>query len=116
MMLGEYISISTMYSTTRDLVPRPIDWGTYSSNPDIHFFLCDFHDMTGQLPDLHKFPAGMADLHRDGTSPNGKYGFAVTTYHGNTPPESWMGRYVGRVLQHQNESTFLAGARSAGLQ
>jgi protein-ribulosamine 3-kinase len=77
--------MSTIYAVTPDLVPRPIAWGTYASIPDVHFFLCDFHDMTDELPDLYTFPVKMAELHRTGTSPNGKYGFPVTTYHGNTP-------------------------------
>jgi protein-ribulosamine 3-kinase len=85
MMSGEFTSMSTMYAAKPDLVPRPIAWGTYASIPDVHFFLCDFHDMTDELPDLQSFPMKMAELHRNGTSPNGKYGFPVTTYHGNTP-------------------------------
>lgn len=84
-MLGEFTSMSAIYSATPDLVPRPIAWGTYASIPDVHFFLCDFHDMTGELPDIDVFPAKIADMHRTGTSPNGKYGFPVTTHHGNTP-------------------------------
>lgn len=43
--------------------------------------------MTDELPDIETFPAQMAELHRTGTSPDGRFGFFVTTYHGNTPIE-----------------------------
>jgi protein-ribulosamine 3-kinase len=77
--------MSTIYATTPEFIPRPIAWGSYATIPDVHFFLCDFHDMTDELPDLQTFPAKLAELHRKSVSPDGKYGFPVTTYHGNTP-------------------------------
>lgn len=77
--------MSLIYEAKPDFVPRPIAWGTYTTIPDTHFFLCDFHDMTDELPDLHTFPAMLAELHRNGTSPNSQFGFPVKTYHGNTP-------------------------------
>ena len=84
-MYGEHTAMSRIYETMPALVPRPIAWGTYDTIPDVHFFLCDFHEMTDELPDLLLFPARIADLHRESISPNGKYRFPVTTYHGNTP-------------------------------
>ncbi|RYP35085.1 hypothetical protein DL767_003990 [Monosporascus sp. MG133] len=53
-----------------DLVPQPIAWGSYSSIPEVHFFLCEFRPMTDDLPDLETFPAKIAELHRTGTSPD----------------------------------------------
>ena len=85
MMSGEHRAMSLMYDASADLVPRPLAWGTYSTIQDVHFLLCDFHEMKDELPDLSSFPAKMAKLHRETTSSNGKYGFWVTTFHGNTP-------------------------------
>ncbi|PMD60750.1 uncharacterized protein K444DRAFT_560745 [Hyaloscypha bicolor E] len=85
MMSGEFTSMSLMYEANPDLVPKPIAWGTYTTIPDVHFFLCNFHNMTDDLPDLHSFPAMLAKLHRNGSSPNGSFGFPVKTYHGQTP-------------------------------
>jgi fructosamine-3-kinase len=85
MMSGEYAAMCLIHQTVPDLVPLPIAWGTYATIPEVHFFLCDFHDMTDELPDLTSFPAKMAELHREATSPNGMYGFSTTTFHGNTP-------------------------------
>ncbi|KAJ5674160.1 hypothetical protein N7462_009599 [Penicillium macrosclerotiorum] len=85
MMSGEFTSMSAIYSVTPHLVPRPIAWGSYSTLQDVHFFLCEFRNMTDELPDIDTFPVQMAELHRNGKSPDGKFGFYVTTYHGNTP-------------------------------
>ncbi|KAL8907432.1 MAG: hypothetical protein Q9207_001402 [Kuettlingeria erythrocarpa] len=87
MMSGEFVAMSAIYNAAPDLAPRPIAWGTYETLADVHFFLCDFHKMTDALPDLGTFPAKMAELHKRGNSPNGKFGFPVTTYHGNTAIE-----------------------------
>ena len=39
--------------------------------------------MTDSLPNLATFLAKMAELHKAGTSPNEKFGFPISTYHGN---------------------------------
>ena len=83
-MSGEFTSMSAIHAVMPDFCPKPIAWGSYVSIPNVHFFLCDFHEMTDELPDLHTFPAKLAELHRKGTSENGKYGFPCRTYHGNT--------------------------------
>ncbi|KAI9785904.1 MAG: hypothetical protein M1839_008170 [Geoglossum umbratile] len=84
MVSGEFASMSAIYAVTPDLVPHPIAWGTYASIPAVHFFICDFHNMTDGLPDIHAFTAKMAELHSKGTSSNGKYGFPIATHHGHT--------------------------------
>lgn len=84
-MLGEFKSITTIHEVAPTLVPRPIAWGSYDDLEDVHFFLCEFRNMTGEFPDVETFPARMAELHRDGTSPDGRFGFSVATYHGQTP-------------------------------
>ena len=85
MVSGEFISMRTLYETLPDAVPTPIAWGTYASNPNIHFFLCSFVEMTDDLPDIQKFSAKLAELHMKGSSPNGKYGFSVPTLQGTIP-------------------------------
>ena len=41
--------------------------------------------MKDESLDLYTFPFKMSELYKRGTSPTGKFGFPVTTYHGNTP-------------------------------
>jgi protein-ribulosamine 3-kinase len=51
----------------------------------MHFFLSNFHEMDLGLPDVTKFTAQLAMMHRKSKSPTGKFGFHVTTYNGNLP-------------------------------
>ncbi|KAJ5682336.1 hypothetical protein N7462_005501 [Penicillium macrosclerotiorum] len=83
MMKGEFESMTAIHNVVPDFVPKPMAWGTYESVPDTHFFLCEFREMTEELPDVHQFTACLAALHKTSTSPTGKFGFHVTTYNGN---------------------------------
>ncbi|OQV04902.1 hypothetical protein CLAIMM_09716 [Cladophialophora immunda] len=82
---GEFESMKAIYSLQPDFVPKPIVWGTYQSDPDTHFFLCEYREMTDDMPDPEKSSAQLALLHKHSKSPNGKFGFHVTTYSGNLP-------------------------------
>ncbi|KAI6756695.1 hypothetical protein HG530_011293 [Fusarium avenaceum] len=66
-------------------IPRPIACGTYQTISDTHFFLCEFREMTEDMPDPHKFAALLSRLHQKSVSPTGKFGFHVTNYAGNLP-------------------------------
>ncbi|KAI9719879.1 MAG: hypothetical protein M1828_006009 [Chrysothrix sp. TS-e1954] len=66
MVSGEFVSMSTLYAALEYLTPKPIATGTYAANANIHFFF-------------------LAELHRNGLSPNGKYGFSVPTLQGTIP-------------------------------
>ncbi|KAG9382391.1 Fructosamin-kin domain containing protein [Pyrenophora tritici-repentis] len=54
----------------------------YKNEADTYFFLCAFHDMTNEVPEVSDFPALVAKLHKKGVSPSGKFGFPVSTYQG----------------------------------
>lgn len=79
MVLGEFEGQKIIYDAVPQLVPVPVGWGTYASDPNIHFFLCGFVEMTDDIPDPHKLGSMLAELHRKAVSPNGKYGFHTTT-------------------------------------
>ncbi|KAH9908595.1 hypothetical protein F4778DRAFT_717815 [Xylariomycetidae sp. FL2044] len=87
MMSSEFHCMTKIHSITPELVPQTIAWGTYSSIPQVHFLLCEFRPMKDGLPDVAEFTARLAELHRRGTSPDGRFGFDVTTFHGNTAIE-----------------------------
>lgn len=94
MLHGEYESMTAIYTLLPDFVPKPIAWGTYSTIPNTHFFLCEFREMLAEMPDPDKFAARLAALHQNSNSPNGRFGFHITTYGGNLPQlndweESW---------------------------
>ena len=112
MMSGEFKSMTEIYKAVPPFAPRPIAWGTYVSDPDIHFFLCSFHEMSDELPDVQRFSARVAEMHCQGKSPNGKYGFPCTTFQGNLPQDNtwtdtWEDFFVNgmkRMLQLEEEA------------
>lgn len=87
-MKGEFESTSAIRSITPDFVPEPIAWGSYKSLPDTHFYLCEFRSLGEELPEPPVFCQKVAELHKNGVSPNGKFGFHVVTYNGNLPQEN----------------------------
>ena len=54
MVSGECVAISTLHKALPSIMPRPITWGTYSADPDIHFFLCEFVTITNDIPDTEQ--------------------------------------------------------------
>ena len=44
-----------------DFVPTPIAVGTYASDRDVHFFLCNFVDMTDEIADIETLPTKLAE-------------------------------------------------------
>ena len=84
MSQGEYEGTKALHQVVPEGIPRPVAWGTYKSNADTHFYICDFIDMIEDLPDVQLFCALLAKLHRESMSlsPNGKFGFPTMTYEG----------------------------------
>lgn len=85
MMHGEFESMKAIHKLLPDFVPKPIAWGTYKSVPNTHFSLCQFREMIDEMPDPHDFTARLAALHQNSESPNGQFGFHITTFSGNLP-------------------------------
>ena len=93
---GEYASMHALYSVAPDMIPKPLGWGTLEANPNGHFFLCEFINLANEIPDPSSICKALADLHRRSIamSPNGMFGFEVTTCNGTFPQdnrwnESW---------------------------
>jgi protein-ribulosamine 3-kinase len=104
MMNAEFESMSAIYALLPDFAPKPIAWGTYETVPDTHFFLCEYREMTEELPDAHKFTARLAALHQNSKSPNGRFGFHIPTFNGNLSQdnegeESWE-TYFTKGMRH----------------
>jgi protein-ribulosamine 3-kinase len=113
MVSGEFFSQSTLYAAAPDFTPRPYGWGTYASDPGIHFFLCNFVDMDEDtLPDTQKFVRALAKLHMTTISPTSKYGFPVATLQGPVPQfadwtdtwEEFFSRSFQRVVENEEKA------------
>ncbi|KAJ2902781.1 NACHT and WD domain-containing protein [Zalerion maritima] len=85
---GEYLSTETMHSIAPDFCPKPIARGTYRNDTDLHYYICNFFEFTEGVPEPVDFCKKVALLHSKETSPNGKFGFDVTTYNGDLPQDN----------------------------
>ena len=87
MMEGTFAAENALYSAIPTHVPKPLAWGSYKSQPDMHFYICDFVDMLDDVPSAGQWAETVATLHLNsmGKSPEGKFGFRVTTHLANVP-------------------------------
>ncbi|RYP80817.1 hypothetical protein DL769_002287 [Monosporascus sp. CRB-8-3] len=85
LVLGEYHAMKTLWDAMPELVVRPYGYGSYEKMEDVHFFLCSFHELTDDIPDIDDFPALVAGLHKRGVSEKGEFGFPYKVYGGRLP-------------------------------
>jgi len=78
---GEFESLKAMHAVVPSFIPEPYAWGELSDKTG-HFILTEFREVGNQPPDVQKFTRRVAELHEKSVSPNGKFGFHVTTCHG----------------------------------
>jgi protein-ribulosamine 3-kinase len=90
-MIAECAAIKLIHDTVPGLTPLPIAAGTYASNPNAHFFLLSYEDMSEDIPEPDQLCAKLAELHLKATSPNGKFGFPVDTCMATSlQPNEWF--------------------------
>ncbi len=85
---GEFESTSAIHAVTGDFTPKSIAWGSFKAIPNTHYYLCMFYELAEELPESTEFCAKVAALHVKSESPNGKFGFHITTYNGDLPQEN----------------------------
>ncbi|KAI1769315.1 Fructosamine/Ketosamine-3-kinase [Hypoxylon sp. FL1150] len=83
-VLGEYMAMLEIYNTLPDFAPQPRAYGK-CADEDAYFFLCDYLTIKHDLPDPVRLGKRLAELHKKSKSPNGKFGFQVTTFDGKLP-------------------------------
>lgn len=85
---GEFESTSLIYSLSPDFCPKPIAQGELKDTADAHFYICKFYEFFEGVPEPKSFCKKLADLHHNHCSPEGKFGFHVTTYNGDLPQKN----------------------------
>ncbi|KAI1332862.1 Fructosamine/Ketosamine-3-kinase [Xylariaceae sp. FL0255] len=87
MVSGEYEAMKCLHQVGPELVAEPLGWGLYESDPDASFFVCRYHELSGDIPDVSDFPAMLAEMDksRRAVSPTGEFGFGKVTYGGRNP-------------------------------
>ncbi|RYP92351.1 hypothetical protein DL770_001553 [Monosporascus sp. CRB-9-2] len=90
MMKGAFEAEKALHEFIPEHVPRPIAYGTYKSQPDTHFYLCEFIDMLDDVPSARGWATAVAELHirSMGKSPGGQFGFPVNTHLANVPVDN----------------------------
>ena len=96
MMEGEFEASKALHTVSPEFCPCPVAAGTFSEIDDAYFYICEFVEMTEESPPLNirEFCGNLAKLHNNGISPNGMFGFHISTCNGWIPQlnnweESW---------------------------
>ncbi|KAM7212467.1 Fructosamine kinase domain containing protein [Rhypophila decipiens] len=84
---GEFESTRELLSVIPNNVPQVVAHGPCASKPHRAFFLAKFRDMRDELPSASDLVSVVAAIHTK-TSPNGKFGYPVTTFSGKHPMDT----------------------------
>ncbi len=105
MLNGEFESAKAMHAATPDFIPAPIAFDRFRApSPATYFYMSEFVDMdVTSVPDPDEFGGRLARLHKASQSPNGKFGFHVTTCDGDRAQvvgwqDSWATFYRDMLL------------------
>ncbi|SPO04701.1 uncharacterized protein DNG_07386 [Cephalotrichum gorgonifer] len=79
---GEYEAQRALEVHIPDNVVHPVAWGLLEDSQNKAFFLADFINLRARSPPIAQFFTVLKKLHQSSTSPNGKFGFHVTTFYG----------------------------------
>ena len=108
MMRGEFESQNAIHHYVPALIPKPFIFGQYKSDSKTFFYLSEFVEMTGEIPQPRQFCALLASLHHQSMedSPN-KYGYQISTTQGNISlnngwEESWSD-FFAKAMTHMIE-------------
>lgn len=80
MFRGEFESMKAIHDILPEASPRPVAWGRCRREPDAFFFLAEFVNMDSKrenVPDATVLCQTLAEMHRKGVNPAGKFGFPV---------------------------------------
>ena len=104
MMESAFYSESLFFKYIPKHVPEPHAWGSYKQDPSTSFYLCDFHDMTDEVPEYQKFVPIIVKVHKHTMGKQQRYGFDIPTYLGNIPndntwQDSWEAWFTQAMQQ-----------------
>lgn len=63
MLHGKFESMKAIYAMLLGFEPKPIAYGAHDNIPDLHFFPCEFREMTGDMLDprqVYRFSCSFA--------------------------------------------------------
>ncbi|KAK8009090.1 hypothetical protein PG991_011641 [Apiospora marii] len=62
-MQGTFEAEHAIYEFLPEQTPRPVGWGTYRGDPNMHFYLCEFIEMYDSIPSACDWAATVSRLH-----------------------------------------------------
>ena len=85
-------------------VPNPIAWRSYRTDQPTWFYLCDFHDMVDEVPDVQGFMSIIAKVHKESMGRSKQYGFHLPKHlanisNGITWQDSWQTWFSQAMIQ-----------------
>ncbi|KAB5566765.1 Fructosamine/Ketosamine-3-kinase [Coniochaeta sp. 2T2.1] len=109
MARGEFESLVALQKYIPDNVPKPVALGPLQDGTITKcYFVVEFKDMLALKPSPQATASVLSRLHHMSESPNGKFGFPVTTYKGYFPVnndwcdtwEAWFSREFAQTLRN----------------
>ena len=90
MMKAAFESEKLVYSFIPEHTPKPVAYGSYHSQPDMHFYVAEYVEMDEEHPDPKAWAEVFVTLHKRsiGESPGGKCGFHIDTHLANIPQDN----------------------------
>lgn len=111
-MRGEYESSKAINTVISDFAPGPVGWGTFTSDPNLHFFLQNFHEMDQEVPDMERFALKLSKMHLKSSelhmemkseyeqSDIPRFGFHVTTHNSSLAQDNrWTTTWEAFFIQ-----------------
>lgn len=77
--------MTLLHGIMPDVVAEPIAWGSYTEEPDAHFFACRYIPFTDDLPDACALTTLVSELHKRAISPTGDFGSLQVGFGGRNP-------------------------------
>ena len=77
---AEYLSMMALYKVMPKMIARPVGWGAFDSIEDTWFFVMEFYQLSDDIPDPYPFAELVAELHKNGAAPDGKFGVPWDVY------------------------------------
>ncbi|KAK8036163.1 hypothetical protein PG993_008777 [Apiospora rasikravindrae] len=101
---GEYEAMSAIYTAMPSIAPKPRGCGPCVGRKGTYFFVCDYLDLTHELPDAVDLGKKLAEFHHKSKSPTGKFGFHCTTFDGKNPLNtSWDSNWTSYFRRLMND-------------
>lgn len=102
---GEYHSIRELYKYAPDIIPRPIGWGTFENERELHFMITEYVRIFDErYPKPEALCSQLAAMHRRSLKDSpGRFGFHINTCNGtvlqkNTWCDSWEEFFINKVV------------------